>query len=46
VSLECTKCKNRNYYLTKNKKSHPDRMEANKYCKFCFAHTVHKETKS
>ena len=29
----------------KNKKNNPDRLEFNKYCKFCKKHTVHKETK-
>ena len=29
----------------KNKKNNPDRMELKKYCKFCGAHTLHKETK-
>ncbi|MCI7099644.1 MAG: 50S ribosomal protein L33, partial [Lachnospiraceae bacterium] len=26
-------------------KNHPERMETKKYCRFCKAHTVHKETK-
>ena len=29
----------------KNKKNDPDRLEMNKYCKFCKKHTLHKETK-
>ncbi|MCI7323772.1 MAG: 50S ribosomal protein L33, partial [Lachnospiraceae bacterium] len=29
----------------KDKKTHPDRMETKKYCRFCRQHTVHKETK-
>ena len=29
----------------KNKKNDPDRIELNKYCKFCKKHTLHKETK-
>ena len=29
----------------KNKKLHPDRVETNKYCKFCKKHTLHKETR-
>ncbi len=45
VTLECTECKHRNYNLTKDKKAHPERMETKKYCKFCKAHTNHKETK-
>ena len=29
----------------KNKKNDPDRIEMNKYCRFCKKHTPHKETK-
>ena len=29
----------------KNKKNNPDRIEMEKYCKFCKKHTTHKETK-
>lgn len=45
VTLACTECKQRNYHTTKNKKNNPDRIELRKYCKFCNAHTNHKETK-
>ena len=45
ITLACTECKNRNYNLTKDKKTHPDRMETKKYCRFCKRHTLHKETK-
>ena len=45
ITLACTECKQRNYSTTKNKKNNPDRMEIKKYCKFCKAHTVHKETR-
>ena len=45
ITLACTECKQRNYNMTKDKKTHPDRMETKKYCRFCKAHTVHKETK-
>ncbi len=44
ITLACTECKQRNYNTTKEKKNHPDRMETKKYCKFCKAHTLHKET--
>ena len=27
------------------KKNHPERLETQKYCKFCRTHTMHKETK-
>ena len=42
VTLACTQ---RNYNTMKNKKNTPDRMEMNKYCRFCRKHTLHKETK-
>lgn len=45
ATLACQECKNRNYNTTKNKKNDPDRIELQKYCKFCKKHTVHKETK-
>lgn len=45
ITLACTECKNRNYDTKKDKKLHPDRMETNKYCRFCKRHTLHKETK-
>ena len=45
ITLACTECKQRNYNMTKDKKTHPDRMETKKYCRFCKKHTVHKETK-
>ena len=45
VTLACTECKSRNYQTNKNKKNDPDRIEFNKYCKFCKKHTNHKETK-
>ena len=45
IKLACTECQRRNYNMTKDKKTHPDRMETKKYCRFCKTHTVHKETK-
>lgn len=45
ITLACTECKQRNYNTTKDKKTHPDRMETKKYCRFCKKHTLHKETK-
>ena len=45
ITLACTECGQRNYDKKKNKKNDPDRLEMNKYCKFCKKHTVHKETK-
>ena len=45
ITLACTECKQRNYDTMKNKKNDPDRLEMNKYCKFCKKHTLHRETK-
>ena len=45
VSMACTECKQRNYQTNKNKKNNPDRIEMNKFCKFCGKHTLHRETK-
>ena len=28
ITLACTECKQRNYNTTKDKKTHPDRMDA------------------
>ena len=35
VMLACTECKQRNYNTMKNKKNDPDRIEMQKYCRFC-----------
>ena len=43
--LACTECKQRNYNTKKTKKNTPDRLELNKYCRFCKKHTAHRETK-
>ena len=40
ITLACSECKQRNYDTTKNKKNDPDRLEMNKYCKFCRKHTL------
>jgi len=45
VTLPCSECKQRNYNTTKNKKNNPDRIELQKYGRFCKKHTTHKETK-
>ena len=45
ITLACTECKQRNYNTTKDKKTHPERMEIKKYCRFCRKHTMHRETK-
>lgn len=45
VTMECTECKQRNYDTTKNKDNQKERLEMQKYCKFCKKHTLHRETK-
>ncbi len=45
ITLSCTECKQRNYNTMKDKKNTPDRLERNKYCRFCKKHTLHRETK-
>jgi ribosomal protein L33, bacterial type len=45
ITLACTECKQRNYRTTKDKKKNAEKMEVRKHCKFCNAHTVHRETK-
>ncbi|WAM02842.1 50S ribosomal protein L33 [Mycoplasmopsis felis] len=43
-TLVCTDCKMENYISKKNKKTH-QKVELNKYCSKCNAHTSHKEKK-
>ncbi|MEK7551909.1 MAG: 50S ribosomal protein L33 [Patescibacteria group bacterium] len=45
IKLACKKCKNINYYSSKNKKLVERKIELNKYCKFCRKTQVHKEVK-
>ena len=45
VVLACTECKQRNYNTKKEKKNTPDRLEMQKYCRFCRKHTLHRETR-
>ena len=45
ITLACSDCKQRNYNTFKNKKNDPDRLEMNKYCRFCRKRTVHRESK-
>jgi large subunit ribosomal protein L33 len=45
IHLACGKCTRRNYHTTKNKKTHPEKFEVVKFCKFCREHTAHKEAK-
>ena len=45
IHLACNECRERTYTTTKNRRTHPDRMELKKYCRWCRKHTPHKETK-
>jgi large subunit ribosomal protein L33 len=45
VQLECTTCKRRNYSTIKNRRNSPEKLLLKKFCRFCRAHTEHKETK-
>lgn len=45
IILACTECKSRNYFSTKNKRKHPERVEHRKYCSRCNQHRMHKETR-
>lgn len=45
INLACSECKQRNYTTMKNKKNDPDRLELNKYCRFCRTYHTHKEAK-
>ena len=43
--LKCAECGNENYFTTRNKKTHPAKMELLKYCPHCQKKTLHKEKK-
>ena len=45
VTLRCEECGHENYREEKNIRNTPDRLELNKYCKYCQKTTVHKEKK-
>ncbi|MCZ6777863.1 MAG: 50S ribosomal protein L33 [Acidobacteriota bacterium] len=45
VTLQCGQCKRRNYSTTKNRKRTTDKLQFKKFCRFCRAHTAHKEVK-
>ena len=45
VKLECTACKNINYFTTRNKKTVEKKLELKKFCKSCRTHKLHKESK-
>nr|QKQ14598.1 ribosomal protein L33 [Zygnema circumcarinatum] len=54
VILECTNCANNSskssrgisrYITQKNRRNTPNRLELNKFCRYCVKHNVHKEIK-
>ncbi len=45
VILQCTVCGEHNYITTRNKGSHPNKMEIRKFCSRCNKETLHKEAK-
>ena len=45
IKLACKKCKRVNYWTRKNKKLVERKIELDKFCNSCRAHTTHKEAK-
>ncbi|OPX30900.1 MAG: 50S ribosomal protein L33 [Candidatus Omnitrophica bacterium 4484_171] len=45
IALQCSDCKRKNYYITKNKRKHSGKFVVTKFCRFCRKHSQHKETK-
>ena len=45
IILACGECKNRNYFTTKNKRLHPDKLEVKKFDPVARKHVNYKETK-
>ena len=50
ITLECTEARKQGktpsrYSSTKNRKTHPERLELKKYNRFLQRHTLHKEIK-
>jgi len=45
IIMECTVCKHRNYFTTKNRRKHSERVEWKKFCRRCNKHQLHKESK-
>ena len=45
ITLAATECNKPINYNYNNNKNYPDRIEINKYCRFCKKTTLHKETK-
>jgi large subunit ribosomal protein L33 len=45
ITLACNVCKRRNYQTNKSKRNTPDRVELEKFCRWCGKHTAHRETR-
>ena len=45
IKVACKKCKRINYWSRKNKKTVTEKLEMNKFCKWCKGHESHKELK-
>ncbi len=45
VILKCKECGEENYYTTRNRSIHQERMEVTKYCPRSRTHTLHVEKK-
>ncbi|MFO8011326.1 MAG: 50S ribosomal protein L33 [Dehalococcoidia bacterium] len=45
IHLACTRCKERTYTTTKNRRNDPGRLELSKYCPRCRTHVAHREVK-
>jgi len=45
ITLACESCKRRNYTTQKNRRNTTAKLELKKYCRWCRAHSLHKETK-
>lgn len=45
LTMRCDKCKMENYITSRNKKNSVEKLELQKYCHKCNAHTTHKEKK-
>ncbi|MBE6184298.1 50S ribosomal protein L33 [Bacillus ginsengihumi] len=44
VALACSQCGSRNYTTARNV-TQSERIELKKFCKYCNAHTIHRDTK-
>lgn len=45
LKMQCTACKNVNYFTKKTKKTAEIKLEMKKFCNTCNKHTMHKESK-